>query len=171
MMKTNQLPTRTPTDRAARHSVRSWNDKKSPASVTCSPGSQSIEAPSGVLKTWWKELLFLSVSAIAILGLDLFLWHFNYQKVPSWSFPSTGRASGSIAANALHVSFGTVLDQFKIVISLIAIPLGKCCGQLTWVWFAGEKRLLADYPLFESGARGDIFSTAKLMWRLKLRLA
>ncbi len=143
---------------------------KSAAVGSCSPEVRSLLASKadkkrpGWWKIWAKQVCALVVALAFIVGLACFLRQFDDQPLPAFSLPPIGQQPSR------QVSFNTILDIFKSAISIaLAIPLGKCLGQLTWVWFSAKKRPLSDYSLFESATQSDILSLVRLAARTNFR--
>jgi Protein of unknown function (DUF3176) len=135
------------------------------------------EAPKGLWDRiqdyfggWLVDYLAVFVSAIAIIGLSCFLWHFDGQPAPSWSYSAPNSSPKSIAGRSAHVSINAILELFSTTARIaLGFSLTKALGQLTWVWFKKGKRQLADFSVFDQAAKHSPMGSLKLIMMLKAR--
>ena len=111
---------------------------------------------------WWLwEMIGVVGSALCIVGLCILLVCIQNKPVPRWAITPQG-AKFSISINSIIGWFSTF---GKI---LLLIPVTKGLGQLKWVWFSEQDRVLTDFETFESATRG-LTGSAFLVWRFKGR--
>ncbi|KAK5012648.1 hypothetical protein LTR39_004042, partial [Cryomyces antarcticus] len=122
---------------------------------------------STVVRTddWWLwEVIGVVSSAAALIGMVIFLNHFNNKEQPVWAYTYNKKTD-----QALHVSLNSILSILGTVARIcVLIPVTKGLGQLKWVWFAEKERVLTDFDKFEAATRG-LTGSAMLMWRLRGR--
>jgi hypothetical protein len=97
---------------------------------------------------WWWELGSWLVSFACVMTIVGLLFYYDGKKQPS------------------HVVQGITLNAFIAVFAAIAkaaliLPVSEAIGQLKWIWFR-EERKLVDFYTFDNASRGPWGSTLLL---------
>jgi len=121
----------------------------------------------GLAGGWLFEYISVFISAVALTGMSILLWHFDQKPAPTWSYTPPESLTGKSA----RVSLNSILELFSRAASIsLAFPLTKALGQLAWVWFKKHKRQLTDLTVFDDAAKHSLFGSLKLVMMMKGRL-
>jgi len=149
-------------------------DQNGQPSIDAIASKQPTPANSPEKKSdWWLyEMGALFLSAVTIVLMCVFLLSYDGLEAPSWSSSSdNGRFLEGTpqTVKAQRVNFSSILALFgTLTQALLAIPLAKGLGLLTWIYFTGKNdRKLADFTVFDSAAKKSNKGAAKLLWMLK----
>lgn len=109
------------------------------------------------------EVLGIVISAGAILGICIVVWHFDDKPPPVWVHKVPFREQN------FQLTINSLLSILSVFGSTCAmIPVTKGLGQLKYVWFMEQDRKLADLEMFDSASRGKLGS-AQLIWKLRFK--
>ena len=117
---------------------------------------------------WVLDLTCIVLSGLGLVGMSIFLYHFDDKPAPNWSHTIGLRSTAQ--KKALRITLNSILELFNrfTTISFTYI-LTRSLGQLTWIWFTKHERQLTDFTLFHQAVGQNEIGALKLIWKLKVK--
>lgn len=118
---------------------------------------------------WILDITCIILSGLGLVGMSIFLHHFDGKPTPNWSHSIKVFRSQSPVQIAARITFNAILEQFSRFSTIFfAYVLTRSLGQLTWIWFTKHERQLTDFSLFYQAAGRYEIGALKLIWKLKM---
>lgn len=116
---------------------------------------------------WILDLTCIILSGLGLVGMAIFLFHFDGEPAPNWSH-TFGHLSST--KKAARITFNAILELFSRFSTIFfTYILTRSLGQLTWIWFTKRDRQLTDFSLFHQALARHEMGALKLIWKLKAK--
>lgn len=108
------------------------------------------------LRSWWQELLAISLSVAAIISTAVVLLAYQNQPLSSWTFR--------------YLPNSVVSQLMTVSRSALMFSTASCISQLSWLHIKRKPQALSDLQKFDDASRGPAGAASMLVSLKRYRL-
>lgn len=135
--------------------VASGSISSEPDAQNYQPVTEVRNSFSNTLRSWWQEILAISVSIAALISTAGVLLTYQNQPLSSWTFR--------------YLPNSVVSQLMTVSRSALMFSTASCIGQLSWLHIRQKPQALSDLQSFDDASRGPAGAASILVFAKRYR--